>query len=83
MPKEPVESVGRVRKNRVAEISGCETVGDRIASPAQSGNEQLSMPRGDMEPYPSIAGTALAWTVVFFPLYLWVLIFAGGESCFS
>jgi uncharacterized protein YhaN len=43
MPKEIFESVGMIRENRVAEISGYESIRDRIANLAQSGDEELSM----------------------------------------
>ena len=37
------ESVGMIRENRVAEIHGYETIRDRIANLAQSGDEELSV----------------------------------------
>ena len=40
MPKELFESVGMIRENRVAEIHGYETIRDRIANLAQSGDEE-------------------------------------------
>jgi DNA repair exonuclease SbcCD ATPase subunit len=43
MPKELFESVGMIRENRVAEIQGYETIRDRIANLAQSGDEELSI----------------------------------------
>lgn len=43
MPKELFESVGVIRENRVAEIQGYETIRDRIANLAQSGDEELSI----------------------------------------
>jgi DNA repair exonuclease SbcCD ATPase subunit len=43
MPKELFESVGMIRENRVAEIHGYETIRDRIANLAQSGDEELSI----------------------------------------
>jgi uncharacterized protein YhaN len=43
MPKELFESVGVIRENRVAEIHGYETIRDRIANLAQSGDEELSI----------------------------------------
>ncbi len=43
MPKELFESVGMIHENRVAEIQGYETVRDRIANLAQSGDEELSI----------------------------------------
>jgi uncharacterized protein YhaN len=45
MPKELFESVGVIRENRVAEIPGYETIRDRIANLAQSGDEELSIRR--------------------------------------
>ncbi len=45
MPKELFESVGIIRENRVAEIQGHETIRDRIANLAQSGDEELSIRR--------------------------------------
>ena len=42
LPKELFESVGVIRENRVAEIQGYETIRDRIANLAQSGDEELS-----------------------------------------
>ena len=42
MPKELFESIGVIRENRVAEIHGYESVRDRIANLAQSGDEELS-----------------------------------------
>ncbi len=43
MPKELFESVGVIRENNVAEIQGHETIRDRIANLAQSGDEELSV----------------------------------------
>jgi DNA repair exonuclease SbcCD ATPase subunit len=43
MPKELFESVGVIRENRVAEIHGFESIRDRIANLAQSGDEELSI----------------------------------------
>jgi DNA repair exonuclease SbcCD ATPase subunit len=43
MPKELFESVGIIRENRAAEIQGYETIRDRIANLAQSGDEELSI----------------------------------------
>jgi hypothetical protein len=43
MPKELFESVGMIRENKVAEIHGYETIRDRIANLAHSGDEELSM----------------------------------------
>ncbi len=43
MPKELFESVGIIRENKVAEIQGYETIRDRIANLAQSGDEELSV----------------------------------------
>jgi uncharacterized protein YhaN len=43
MPKELFESVGMIRENKVAEIHGYETIRDRIANLAQSGDEELSI----------------------------------------
>ena len=43
MPKELFESVGLIRENKVAEIHGYESVRDRIANLAQSGDEELSI----------------------------------------
>ena len=45
MPKELFESVGVIRENKVAEIYGHETIRDRIANLAQSGDEELSIRR--------------------------------------
>jgi predicted nucleic acid-binding Zn-ribbon protein len=45
MPKELYESIGIIRENRVAEIQGYETIRDRIANLAQSGDEELSIRR--------------------------------------
>ena len=45
MPKELYESVGLIRENKVAEIYGHETIRDRIANLAQSGDEELSIRR--------------------------------------
>jgi DNA repair exonuclease SbcCD ATPase subunit len=45
MPKELFESVGVIRENKVAEIYGRETIRDRIANLAQSGDEELSVRR--------------------------------------
>jgi DNA repair exonuclease SbcCD ATPase subunit len=42
MPKGLFESVGIIRENKVAEIEGYETIRDRIANLAQSGDEELS-----------------------------------------
>jgi hypothetical protein len=43
MPKGLFESVGMIRENKVAEICGYETIRDRIANLAQSGDEDLSI----------------------------------------
>jgi DNA repair exonuclease SbcCD ATPase subunit len=43
MPKELFESVGTIRENKVAEIYGYETIRDRIANLAHSGDEELSI----------------------------------------
>ena len=43
MPKDLFESVGVIRENRVAEIQGYETIRDRIANLAHSGDEELSI----------------------------------------
>jgi uncharacterized protein YhaN len=43
MPKDLFESVGVIRENRVAEIDGQETIRDRIANLAHSGDEDLSI----------------------------------------
>jgi energy-coupling factor transporter ATP-binding protein EcfA2 len=43
IPKGLFESVGVIRENKVAEIQGYETIRDRIANLAQSGNEDLSI----------------------------------------
>ena len=43
MPKDLFESVGIIRESRVAEIQGHETIRDRIANLAQSGDEELSI----------------------------------------
>jgi DNA repair exonuclease SbcCD ATPase subunit len=43
IPKELFQSVGMIRENRVAEIHGYETIRDRIANLAQSGDEELSI----------------------------------------
>jgi uncharacterized protein YhaN len=43
IPKGLFESVGVIRENKVAEIQGCETIRDRIANLAQSGDEDLSI----------------------------------------
>jgi len=43
MPKTLYESVGVIRENRVSEIQGYETIRDRIANLAQSGDEELSV----------------------------------------
>jgi hypothetical protein len=43
MPKEIFESVGIIRENRVAEFHGYESIRDRIANLAQSGDEELSI----------------------------------------
>jgi len=45
MPKELFESVSVIRENKVAEIYGHETIRDRIANLAQSGDEELSIRR--------------------------------------
>jgi DNA repair exonuclease SbcCD ATPase subunit len=45
IPKGLYESVGVIRENRVAEIDGYETIRDRVANLAQSGNEELSVRR--------------------------------------
>jgi uncharacterized protein YhaN len=45
MPKEIFESVGTIKENRVAEIHGHESIRDRIANLAQSGDEELSIRR--------------------------------------
>ncbi|HTY64952.1 MAG TPA: AAA family ATPase [Acidobacteriota bacterium] len=45
MTKELFESVGVIRENKVAEIYGHETIRDRIANLAQSGDEELSIRR--------------------------------------
>ncbi|MBN1569028.1 MAG: AAA family ATPase [Acidobacteria bacterium] len=45
MPKDLFESVGMIRENKVAEIYGYETIRDRIANLAQSGDEELSIRR--------------------------------------
>jgi uncharacterized protein YhaN len=45
MPKELFESVAMIREDRVAEIHGYETIRDRIANLAQSGDEELSVRR--------------------------------------
>ena len=42
MPKELFESIGVIRENKVAEIHGYESIRDRIANLAQSGDEELS-----------------------------------------
>jgi DNA repair protein SbcC/Rad50 len=42
MPKGLFESVGIIRENKVAEIEGYESIRDRIANLAQSGDEELS-----------------------------------------
>jgi uncharacterized protein YhaN len=43
LPKELFESVGIIRENRVAEIQSHETIRDRIANLAHSGDEELSI----------------------------------------
>ncbi len=43
MPKELFESVGVIRENKVAEIHSQETIRDRIANLAHSGDEDLSI----------------------------------------
>jgi DNA repair protein SbcC/Rad50 len=43
IPKGLFESVGVIRENRVSEISGYESIRDRIANLAQSGDEELSI----------------------------------------
>jgi uncharacterized protein YhaN len=43
IPKGLFESVGVIRENKVAEIQGYETIRDRIANLAQSGDEDLSI----------------------------------------
>ena len=43
IPKELFESVGMIRENTVAEIHDYETIRDRIANLAQSGDEELSI----------------------------------------
>lgn len=43
MPKELFESVGMIRESKVAEIHSYETIRDRIANLAQSGDEDLSI----------------------------------------
>jgi DNA repair exonuclease SbcCD ATPase subunit len=43
MPKEIFESVGTIQENRVAEIDSHESIRDRIANLAQSGDEELSI----------------------------------------
>ncbi len=45
MPKELFESIGIIRESRIAEIQGHETIRDRIANLAQSGDEELSIRR--------------------------------------
>ena len=45
MPKELFESIGVIRENKVAEIYGHETIRDRIANLAQTGDEELSIRR--------------------------------------
>jgi DNA repair exonuclease SbcCD ATPase subunit len=45
MTKELFESIGIIRESRVAEIQGYETIRDRIANLAQSGDEELSIRR--------------------------------------
>lgn len=49
MPKELFESVGIIRENRAAEINGHESIRDRIANLAQSGDEELSIRRSLLE----------------------------------
>ncbi len=43
MPKDLFESVALIRENKAAEISGYETIRDRIMNLAQSGDEELSI----------------------------------------
>ncbi len=43
MPKELFESIAVIRENRAAEIQGYETIRDRIANLAHSGDEELSI----------------------------------------
>jgi uncharacterized protein YhaN len=43
LPKELFESVAVIRENRVAELNGKESIRDRIANLAQSGDEDLSV----------------------------------------
>lgn len=43
IPKELFESIGVIRENRVAEIQGYESIRDRIANLAHSGDEELSI----------------------------------------
>jgi DNA repair exonuclease SbcCD ATPase subunit len=43
IPKGLFESVGIIRENQVSEIHGYESIRDRIANLAQSGNEELSI----------------------------------------
>lgn len=43
MPKDLFESIAVIRENKVAELNGCETIRDRIANLAQSGDEELSV----------------------------------------
>ncbi len=45
LPKELFESVAVIKENRVAEIQSRETIRDRIANLAQSGDEELSINR--------------------------------------
>jgi DNA repair exonuclease SbcCD ATPase subunit len=45
LPKELYESIGIIRESRVAEINGQDTIRDRIANLAQSGDEELSIRR--------------------------------------
>jgi uncharacterized protein YhaN len=45
MPKELFESVSVIRENKVAEMHGYETIRDRIANLAHSGDEELSVRR--------------------------------------
>ncbi len=45
LPKEVFESVAVIRENRVAELNGRDTLRDRIANLAQSGDEEQSVQR--------------------------------------
>ena len=45
LPKELFESVAVIRENRVAELNARDTIRDRIANLAQSGDEELSILR--------------------------------------